>query len=875
MKTLAKLVLLLTLLCGAAFGVNTVVTPTTINIKNANPGVTINMVLGSDGLARIVQLDKESTTPFIVRYVRCLNASCSSVHSTVFTLPAQLFVGSSGASAISLGPGDLPRIAILGQDASSGTHASNALGYVTCADVDCTSNTVTFLGFLTQGNSFPIGSGTFIFNIVTNSSDTSYILYRRTPRLSAVSSLELLSCTGTTCTSANTIVPSFSNTACYGQSLALASDGTPRVAYALGDCSTAASVFYWVGGTTTTVATDARIFVTQVGLALSSDDTANISWGTADNNNYEFVHCTNSLCSTKLPVTSIPIVQDSVTSLSLVNIAIGADGFSRLALAYIGPTQPSPGGTTIAKCANLSCSSFALNFLEPDTFPTNSIVSASRPIALSTSGGSVVENMYGMLQPSGGGLFTSIFYTVTEENSGDFTITAAPVGQVVTPGNSATYTITIAPVSGFSDTVSFGTTGQPAGSTATYNPTTVTGGSGTTVLTVTTLPSTTKGAYTLTVTGTSGALNHSTTVVLNVLGQKPKFVSRKTIDLLGDNPGVTIPVRSKDGKIPFTYSLIENPVAFTFQNQWVIATQMVGVSSPALVYYAPQYLSAPAAGQPAVAPLPAYIQSITDSLSATPSAITIGTAPGQQGWFFIDSSYVSHFFDVTGVSGAALINDGSGYTLTASGSSSVLCQTAPCPTIVDVGGNIVANNNNKNPNFRGNVASFTDPDGVLMTAYAAGDPSQTVLYNDTLGQTALTAAETNATSVPPDGPLPTNVYTYASPSGVQKYVVSYGRFYQSTNFGCDGITEMPRTPVFLPVKVTLPDGSFYTLQYEPTPGGNGDVTGRLSLVRTPTGGQTTYLYRGTNNGVNCADGSIPILIRTTSDGTWTYVHILN
>jgi hypothetical protein len=243
----------------------------------------------------------------------------------------------------------------------------------------------------------------------------------------------------------------------------------------------------------------------------------------------------------------------------------------------------------------------------------------------------------------------------------------------------------------------------------------------------------------------------------------------------------------------------------------------------------------------------------------------------------MNSSMVSSFFGANGVVGATISTDGSGLTLTASGSTSVICQAAPCPTIVDTGGNTTANNNNVDPLFRGTVASYTDPAGVALTAYFAGDTAQTVIYNDSLGSVVLTASETDANSVPPNGKLPTNSYRYTSANGtVQTYVVKYGQFYQSTNFGCTDIAEVPRTPVFLPIQVITPTRDTYVITYENTPGNGADVTGRIASVTYPTGGTVHYQYSGTNNGINCEDGSVPTMTVTAPDGgVWTYIHTLN
>lgn len=72
----------------------------------------------------------------------------------------------------------------------------------------------------------------------------------------------------------------------------------------------------------------------------------------------------------------------------------------------------------------------------------------------------------------------------------------------------------------------------------------------------------------------------------------------------------------------------------------------------------------------------------------------------------------------------------------------------------------------------------------------------------------------------------------------------------------------------------MPDGSMYTLQYEPTPGVSGSVTSRLAAITLPQGGTIGYQYTGGNNGINCGDGSATGLTRTITGGKRTYVRSL-
>ena len=105
--------------------------------------------------------------------------------------------------------------------------------------------------------------------------------------------------------------------------------------------------------------------------------------------------------------------------------------------------------------------------------------------------------------------------TTVALNVEDFTISATPSSQTVTVGGNTTYTTTVGALNGFGGSVGLTVSGLPTGATASFSPTSITG-SGSSVLGVSTSSSTPAGSYTLTITGTSGGLGHSTTVTLNV-----------------------------------------------------------------------------------------------------------------------------------------------------------------------------------------------------------------------------------------------------------------------------------------------------------------------------------------------------------------------
>jgi RHS repeat-associated protein len=196
----------------------------------------------------------------------------------------------------------------------------------------------------------------------------------------------------------------------------------------------------------------------------------------------------------------------------------------------------------------------------------------------------------------------------------------------------------------------------------------------------------------------------------------------------------------------------------------------------------------------------------------------------------------------------SLAADGSGYTL--SGAFGTLQLRTKSGKLI-------------NPPFQAGtgVASSTDRNGNEINISSSG------VFTDTLGTTALTVA----------GVAPSNTtFTYTAPSGANaSYTMKYASYNVLTNFGCSGITEYSATGVSLVSEIDLPDQAVnandkYTFTYEATPSHAGYVTGRLASVTLPTGGTISYAYTGSNNGIECSDGSTAGMNRTTPDGEWQY-----
>ena len=107
----------------------------------------------------------------------------------------------------------------------------------------------------------------------------------------------------------------------------------------------------------------------------------------------------------------------------------------------------------------------------------------------------------------------------------DFSLSTSPSSQSVIQGNSNSFTASVTSLGGFSGSTTFSVSGLPSGVTATFSPTSVIG-SGSTTLNLVAAATATTGAYTLTVTGTSGSLTHNSTTNLLVLSSgSPTLVS--------------------------------------------------------------------------------------------------------------------------------------------------------------------------------------------------------------------------------------------------------------------------------------------------------------------------------------------------------------
>ena len=102
----------------------------------------------------------------------------------------------------------------------------------------------------------------------------------------------------------------------------------------------------------------------------------------------------------------------------------------------------------------------------------------------------------------------------------DFSMATSVDSQEITAGDTAIFSISTTALNGFSGSISLSGDGLPWGATSSFWPATITG-SGSSSLYISTSTQTLAGSYVITITGQSGSLTHSASVVLTVNAAPP------------------------------------------------------------------------------------------------------------------------------------------------------------------------------------------------------------------------------------------------------------------------------------------------------------------------------------------------------------------
>jgi len=116
-----------------------------------------------------------------------------------------------------------------------------------------------------------------------------------------------------------------------------------------------------------------------------------------------------------------------------------------------------------------------------------------------------------------GNIFFDINGGTISIQSAEFTMTPASVTQQVCPPNDHTFTFTYNTFLNFNETTTFSATGNPAGSTVSFNPTNATSDNTLVTVTISGLTESMAGSYNLLITGTSASTTKNSSLNFNVL----------------------------------------------------------------------------------------------------------------------------------------------------------------------------------------------------------------------------------------------------------------------------------------------------------------------------------------------------------------------
>jgi uncharacterized repeat protein (TIGR01451 family) len=199
------------------------------------------------------------------------------------------------------------------------------------------------------------------------------------------------------------------------------------------------------------------------------------------------------------------------------------------------PLQLSNGGGTDAFVAKLNAAGDGLlystylggsgneNFASTVTFSGNIVVDTSGNTYIT---GFTSSTNFPTLSPAqvsnGGGASDAFVVKISDTTPAtDFSVDVTPASQTVNPGNAANYTVTVTPSGGFTGAVALSVSGQSGDTVSSFNPASINitdSSAKSSVLTLTTTLSTPPGTFTLSITATSGSLQHSAPASLIVAG---------------------------------------------------------------------------------------------------------------------------------------------------------------------------------------------------------------------------------------------------------------------------------------------------------------------------------------------------------------------
>ena len=227
-------------------------------------------------------------------------------------------------------------------------------------------------------------------------------------------------------------------------------------------------------------------------------------------------------------ITNVSSVVLTVNSSSAVNFSLSASpsslsvtqGSSSNSAITVTPSGGFTGNVSLSVTSSLP-TGMSVSF-SPTPVSITGTSSASSTMTVSTTSSTPAGTYNLAVTGTSGSLSNSTTVAVTvnaASSGGDFSLTASPSSQSIKPAGSTAYTVTVTSSSGFSGSVSLSVSGLPKFANGSFSPNPVTvssDGTASSNLSVKTNRKVAAGTYTLTITGKSGSLTHSTTVSLTV-----------------------------------------------------------------------------------------------------------------------------------------------------------------------------------------------------------------------------------------------------------------------------------------------------------------------------------------------------------------------
>ena len=256
-------------------------------------------------------------------------------------------------------------------------------------------------------------------------------------------------------------------------------------------------------------------------VAAGGSSTLTIAAGTAGSGTYTVTVTgtgTSATHSTTISLTIAPPANDFSISASPAALSLlqGASGTSTISTAVTSGAAESinltVSGAPIGASAALDPASVATGGTSTLTVGAGTAAPGTYTLTVTGAAPSATHT-------------TTVSLTVTAPPPpNDFSMSASPTSVSVQQGSNGSSTVSTTITSGTAESVALSASGLPSGTTAAFNPASVTAG-GSSTLTLSVGSGTATGTYTITATGTAPSATHTTTVTLTVTAPPPSGIT--------------------------------------------------------------------------------------------------------------------------------------------------------------------------------------------------------------------------------------------------------------------------------------------------------------------------------------------------------------